>query len=105
MPNPEEPAKRDERREIDEALEPFKELSCDSPLSDEFVSPRTSALLVSMEIQVALEAREMSPWELHEASGVPMEQLQSILDGEYDMKDSEPITLIERALRWPLNHL
>ena len=47
----------------------------------------------------------MSVWELHEQSGVPIEVLDELMAGEYNMQDSDPITRVEAALRWPLRHL
>jgi hypothetical protein len=60
---------------------------------------------IAAAIRAAMEDKQISVYELHELSGVDLDIVQDLADGDYDLHDSEPITKIEEQLGISLRHL
>lgn len=100
---------------MDRPLNPKKETDISALFADIF-GPRSfdreswvtrddSQAVIAREVARGLELRNMNPFTLFELSGVPIDTIMSILDGSFDLRDSQPITAIEGVLRVPLRHL
>jgi hypothetical protein len=72
---------------------------------DWWITRADSQAVIAREVARGLELRNMNPFTLFELSGVPIDTIMSILDGSFNLNDSEPITAIEGVLRVPLRHL
>ena len=60
---------------------------------------------IALAVQEAMREKEISVYALFERTGLSTELIYSILEGTYDLFDSEPITKLEKALGVRLNHL
>jgi len=76
-----------------------------APDREGWVTQSDSQAVIAREVARGLELRNMNPFTLFELSGVPIDTIMSILDGTFDLGDSEPITAIEGVLQVPLRHL
>jgi hypothetical protein len=60
---------------------------------------------IGLAVQEAMREKEISVYMLFERTGLSTDLIYSIIDGSYDLRDSEPISKLEEALGVRLNHL
>jgi ribosome-binding protein aMBF1 (putative translation factor) len=60
---------------------------------------------ISEAVKEAMEQKGISVYHLHEETGLSCDFIESVLDATMPLNDSEPISLLERALQIRLNHL
>jgi hypothetical protein len=70
-----------------------------------FATEDDSRMAVAVAVHRAMSAQDLTPYELHERTGLPLDTVQDILDAEFPLTDSEPLTKLEQALNIRLGHL
>ena len=96
--------KRADKERTNEALQGLT--SIPGNVWDTFMqSVQESRDAISEAVKEAMEEKGISVYSLHEDTGLSCDFIESVLDATMPLNDSEPISILERALKVRLNHL
>lgn len=89
---------RGQRRQRDPLQEAFKDIFRDAKRPEIWETEQDSRLFIRDIMKHAMETRAISAELLSKKANVPLETINAFLAGKGDLRDSDPLTKIERAL-------
>ena len=90
---------RGQRRQPDYLQDAFKDIFRDATRPEIWETEDDSRLFIRNIMKDTMEDQGISAQELSKKANVSVETINAFLAGEGDLRDSEPLTKIERALR------